>query len=109
MELARKFKLISQRLADEEADIRHSLLDVYSDFEEVTHHLKELPEYLQNEIKQLKKDMDLIQPQFPSHRKTSVLFDHEGLGQKGLLKAKELARRIISVYRRVEKWSNSAE
>jgi histone acetyltransferase (RNA polymerase elongator complex component) len=103
MKLARKFKLISQKLVDEEADIRHSLLDVFADFEEATHHLEDIPDYLREEINQLKKEMELIQPQFPSHRKTSVLFDHEGLGQKGLLKAKEIARMIISVYKRLEK------
>ena len=103
MKITRKLKLICQKLVDEDSDIRHSLLDISEDFQDLFSQGKEIPAYLQKEIKKLKVEIKEIQPRFPSHRKTSILFDHEGLGQKGVQKAKDLARRIISVYKSMEK------
>ena len=90
----RKLKLIC---------LRHAVLDISEDFLELCSQWDEMPEYLKGETREIQEELKLVQPRFHSHRKTSPLFDREGMGQKGLQKAKDLARRIIAVYRSSEK------
>ncbi len=103
MNVSRQFQLISQKLLDQNADIRHTILDIWPEFNKATAQKEDFPKYLQEEVYQLRNEMELVQPKFPSHRKTSLLFDQEGMGQKGRTRATDIARRILSVSRRLEK------
>lgn len=106
MELKRQFRLIAQKLVGEQTDLRHSILDICPEFRQATADLSSFPDFLKKEVQQIRSELEQVQPVFPSHRKTSPLFDREGMGQKGLKKANDLAGRIISVYRQLEKKSN---
>ncbi|MGH7201413.1 MAG: hypothetical protein ACREJB_12460 [Planctomycetaceae bacterium] len=95
MDLPTRLRLLARKLPGDDA--RHALLDVYADFLEITARPESFPPSLQDEVRELRSECARIRPRFPSHSQTSILFDREGVRQKGLRQAQSLARRIIAL------------
>ena len=99
MDAPLRLQLIARKLSGADQDIRHALLDVSADFLAVAANLEDFPALLHDEVQSLAAEVLRVQPRFPSHRETSVLFDREGLGMVGKQTARELAQRIRGVQR----------
>jgi len=96
------------RLANDDHDLRHALLDVYDDLQQAFADERAYPEAMRDEIRELRAEVEAIEPRFRSHRGTSVLFDREGLGSVGRTRAANLARRIIAVAQSLERQSGDS-
>ena len=97
MEFTQQLARIADRLRTDTVDLRHTLLDVSEDFLAAAAEPDRFPVHLRDEVRAIRDALQPLQPQFPSHRKTSVLFDREGLGQKGRQRAAALSLRITAV------------
>lgn len=107
MNLHQELKVIAGRLSNDADDTRHTLLDVSARFLDATFNKARIPEPLRDEVAELRRELDEIQPRFPSHRNTSVLFDREALGAAGRKRAKEIALRIVSVAKSLDRIESS--
>lgn len=95
-------QMILTRLKTDRDDIRHTVLEMSARFlavmdEATKERGNKINTGLINEIDEIVAEVKAVQPQFPSHRKTSVLFDREGMGIPGQNRAKKLAMRMISI------------
>jgi hypothetical protein len=87
-------RLLADKLARDDYDPRHRLLDLAGDFQAAVQEGAGLPAALLAELDELCEELDEVRPRFPSHRESSVLFDREGLGQAGRDRAKRLLARM---------------
>ncbi|EDL57098.1 hypothetical protein [Gimesia maris] len=79
-------------------DARHLLLDLSEKIQELSEQIPEtVPAHLRSEWKSICNDVDAVQPAFKSHRKTSILFDRQGMGLPGVQTAKALITRIVAL------------
>ncbi len=93
---------ILNRLKTDRDDLRHTVLEMSAPFlaaveDAIKDQGSKLNAGLKREIDEIAAEVKAVQPQFPSHRKTSVLFDREGMGIPGHNRAKKLAMRMIAV------------
>ncbi len=95
--IQRKLRLVSIKLKEDDYDIRHAVLDIIAEFEDVAAASPRFPQRLQSEVKSIAAELDDLKPAFPSHPKTSVLFDRAGLGQAGFKRARDVAQRIVAL------------
>ena len=102
-EIIRKLQLIVRKLAREQDDIRHALLDVSPLFLDLAELHADLPAAFQRELRELRIALREVQPRFASHRRSSVLFDQAGMGMHGKKQAADLTRRIVVISRSIEK------
>lgn len=85
-------------------DTRHLLLDLSEKIQELSEQFPETaPAHLKSEWKSICIDVDAIQPAFKSHRKTSTLFDRQGMGRPGVQTAKALIIRIVSLSKLIDR------
>ncbi len=101
MEAQKQLRVAALRLANDDSDLRHALLDVSDRLLHAFVDEKIYPERLRTEVQELRREVEAIQPRFPSHRGTSALFDREGLGEAGKKRARHLALRIVAVAKAV--------
>ncbi len=101
MEFREQLSRIAGRLKIDTDDPRHTVLDISDDFAAVASDRNDFPPALREEVGQILEELEQIQPQFKSHRKTSIFFDREGLGRPGKKRAGDLALRIIAVHRAI--------
>ena len=97
MEFREQLGQIARRLKTDTDDLRHTVLETSGEFFNAVSEPDRIPANLRDEVREILAEMKDVQPRFPSHRQTSVLFDREGLGQTGRGRAKNLALRIIAV------------
>ena len=97
MDLRKTLHRLAVRLANDDEDLRHTVLDVCDDLLKVFADESRFPERLRGEVRELREEAEAVQPRFRSHRNTSVLFDREGLGQAGRTRARNFAHRIVAV------------
>src|SRR5262245_61167805 len=103
MDLRKTLKRLAARLANDDEDLRHTLLDVNDELLQALADESQFPERLRAEVRELRAEAESVQPQFRSHRNTSALFDREGLGQAGRTRARNLAQRVIAVAKSFER------
>lgn len=85
-------------------DTRHLLLDLSEKIQELSEQFPETaPAHLKSEWKSICLDVDAVQPAFKSHRKTSTLFDRQGMGRPGVQTAKALIIRIVSLSKLIDR------
>ncbi len=97
-----QLRLVANRLLNDRTDLRHTVLDVSADFLATSDQLPGLPAVLSAELRDLRAEVAGVQPRFPSHRKTSVLFDEAGLGQPGRERANRIADRVVALVRQLD-------
>lgn len=98
--------LISQFQAAD-YDARHLLLDLSEKILELENQAPPLlPDNLKAEWSSICKEIAEVQPAFKSHRKTSILFDRQGMGQPGRQTAIALITRIIAISKLVNRLGN---
>ncbi|MCA9005151.1 MAG: hypothetical protein KDA70_07730 [Planctomycetaceae bacterium] len=79
-------------------DARHLLLDLSEKIQKLEEQIPEsVPANLKSEWKSICSEVDAVQPAFKSHRKTSILFDRQGMGLPGVQTAKALITRIVAL------------
>lgn len=79
-------------------DARHLLLDLSEKLLDLDAKLPaSLPANLKTEWRSICDDVTEVQPAFKSHRKTSILFDRQGMGQPGRQRAIALITRFVSL------------
>ena len=93
---------LARRAADPQYDPRHALLDISDELLSLDQSREALPDNLQRELRELLREVKLIQPAFPSRRLTSPLFDREGMGQVGRERASRLVQRLWALAAAVE-------
>lgn len=79
MDFREQLSRIAGRLKIDTDDPRHTVLDLSDDFAAVASNRNDFSPALREEVGQILEELEQIQPQFKSHRKTSILFDREGL------------------------------
>ena len=97
---AEALERLARRAADPQYDARHAILDISDELRALRAEAAWPPE-LQAEFRALVREIESVQPVFPSQRRTSVLFDRAGMGQPGLERAQRLVRRLVSLSRSV--------
>lgn len=97
MDFLKQLRVAAARLANDDRDLRHALLDVGDELLQAFADESVYPERLRAEVRELRREVDAIQPRFRSHRGTSALFDREGLGEPAKKRARHLALRVIAV------------
>lgn len=85
---------LAKRACDPQYDPRHAILDVSPELLSLDMSQGSLPESLQIELRELLREVNTVQPAFPSRRQTSPLFDREGMGQIGRERATRLVQRL---------------
>lgn len=85
-------------------DARHLLLDLSDQILELGKQTpQQLPDNLKSEWTAICSEIDQVQPTFKSHRKTSILFDRQGMGQPGRQTAVTLITRLVAVSQLIDK------
>ncbi len=102
MDFRTQLRLAAVRLANDDHDLRHALLDVGDQLLQAFTDESVYPERLRVEVRELRREVEAIQPRFCSHRGTSALFDREGLGEPAKKRARHLALRVIAVAKAVQ-------
>ncbi|WP_339732021.1 hypothetical protein [uncultured Gimesia sp.] len=88
-------------------DARHLLLDLSEKILELTDQTpSSLPANLKAEWNSICEEIAEVQPAFISHRKTSILFDRQGMGQPGRQTAIVLITRIVALSKLVNRLEN---
>lgn len=88
-------------------DARHLLLDLTDKIMKIGDQIPDsVPKHLSSEWESICAEVDEVQPIFKSQRKTSILFDRQGMGQPGVQRAKNLITRIVALSQSVEKLEN---
>jgi hypothetical protein len=103
MDLRKSLQRIAARLANDNEDLRHTVLDVSDELLLALRDEGVYPARLRAEVRELRDEAMAVQPQYRSHRSTSALFDREGLGQSGRDRARNLAQRVIAVAKSFER------
>lgn len=91
---------LARRAADPQYDPRHAILDISGELQAVDAG-EDWPSELKAEFAELVREIEAVQPVFPSQRRTSVLFDRAGMGQPGLQRARQLVRRLVLLSRAI--------
>jgi len=99
MDAAERLSRISKRISAYQ-DRRQALVDVVDEFLAFASS-PGIPADLKPEVASLAREMEEVKPQFPSHSRTSVLYDTAGLGKPGKDRAARLALRIEALARDV--------
>lgn len=85
-------------------DPRHLLLDLSEKILELADQAPtSLPANLKSEWHSICVEIEAVQPAFISHRKTSTLFDRQGMGQPGRQAALALVTRIVAISKLVNR------
>lgn len=85
-------------------DARHLLLDLSEKILELADQTPPLlPVNLKAEWNSICGEIKEVQPAFKSHRKTSILFDRQGMGQPGRQTAIALITRIVALSKLVNR------
>lgn len=88
-------------------DARHQLLDLSDKITGLVDEVPELvPDHLRSEWESICAEVNELQPTFKSQRKTSILFDRQGMGQPGVQRAKALITRIVALSQLVSRVDN---
>lgn len=88
---------LAVRVSQPGYDPRHAVLDVSAELLPLKERADELPPRLAEELRELLAEVRLVQPNYPSRRETSPLFDREGLGRLGYGRAERIVKRIIAL------------
>lgn len=95
--IAETLSRLALRVTVPEYDPRHAILDVTADLLATEPGAAALPPHLATELRDLLAELCDVQPQFPSRRSTSPLFDRAGLGRLGYARAERLVRRLVAL------------
>ncbi|MCB1148456.1 MAG: hypothetical protein KDK38_16755 [Leptospiraceae bacterium] len=88
-------------------DARHLLLDLSEKILDLAGQTPSLlPANLKTEWKSICEEISAVQPAFKSHRKSSILFDRQGMGQPGRQRAIALITRIVALSKLVNRLGN---
>src|SRR4026207_1627222 len=107
MNFQKQLRLAAVRLANDDLELRHALLDVSDELLQSLADESVYPGRLRAEVRELHREIEEIQPRFRSHRSTSSLFDREGLGEPAKKRARHLALRVIAVAKAVQPESDA--
>lgn len=88
---------IAVRVSDPDYDPRHAILDVTAELTAIEDRAASFPPHLAREFRELLAEIRSVQPQYPSRRETSPLFDRAGLGRIGRERAERLVRRLVAL------------
>lgn len=87
-----------------EYDARHLLLDLSEKILELEDQCPpQMPANLKTEWNSICQEIAEVQPAFKSHRKTSILFDRQGMGQPGRQTAIALITRFVALSKLVNR------
>lgn len=85
-------------------DARHLLLDLSEKIMALSRQIPaSVPAHLKSEWESICSDVNAVQPAFKSHRKTSILFDRQGMGLPGVQTAKALITRIVALSKLIDR------
>ena len=85
-------------------DARHLLLDLSEKILDLSGQIPaSVPAHLKSEWEPICSDVNALQPAFKSHRKTSILFDRQGMGLPGVQTAKALITRIVALSKLIDR------
>lgn len=88
-------------------DARHLLLDLSEKILALAKQVPQLlPDNLEAEWNSICSEIEQVQPAFKSHRKTSTLFDRQGMGLPGRQTAIAIITRIVALSNLVNKHVN---
>ena len=94
---------LARRASEPGYDPRHAVLDVTAELAAAESDAAQLPPRLRDEFLALLAEVRSVQPDYPSRRETSPLFDRAGLGQPARERAERLVRRLVSLAAAVER------
>jgi hypothetical protein len=90
---------LAVRVSEPGYDPRHAILDVSGELLPLAGEADRLPPRLAGELGELLAQVRLVQPNYPSRRETSPLFDREGLGRLGYERAERIVKRLVALAR----------
>ncbi len=88
---------LARRVSEPDYEPRRAVLDIAAELMAVEPDADRLPPRLRDELLELLADVRAVQPEYPSRRETSPLFDRRGLGRPARERAARIVRRLVAL------------